>query len=83
MTRIEMSDLSLTLRECGGDETGTVTDEQLDVALGDLGYDSLSVLQLAVRVKQRYAVVIPDSMVTTEITPRQVIDLVNALVERS
>jgi act minimal PKS acyl carrier protein len=78
-----MSDLSLTLRECGGDETGTVTDEQLDVALGDLGYDSLSVLQLAVRVKQRYAVVIPDSMVTTEITPRQVIDLVNALVEHS
>jgi act minimal PKS acyl carrier protein len=83
VAQIEMSDLARTLRECGGDEIGTVTDDQLDVALGDLGYDSLSVLQLASRVKQRYAVAIPDSMVTTELTPRQVMDLVNALVERS
>jgi act minimal PKS acyl carrier protein len=78
MADVGLAELSAILQEIAGDIGGdSVGVADLDTSLQELGCDSLAVLELAVRVKQRYKVVIPDEQATGELTPRDLLDLVN------
>lgn len=78
MTPFTLTDLKSILDDCAGEVTEEVDSPlNLDRELADLGYDSLSVLELSVRIKRQYAVVIPDDLVTVRLTPRQALQLVN------
>lgn len=49
----------------------------IDTPYEDLGFDSLSVLELATRIQQDLGVPFPDDAVAELTTPRSVIDYVN------
>ncbi|GAA4608326.1 acyl carrier protein [Actinoplanes octamycinicus] len=51
--------------------------DDLDVALADLGYDSLAMLELAAVVQREYGVRMPDDCVIEMTTPRTAIDYIN------
>lgn len=79
MREFTLDDLKRILRASGGEPDVTSLDGDIgDVTFGDLGYDSLAVLELASRVEDEYAVVVPDSAVQELPTPGAVIAFVNA-----
>jgi act minimal PKS acyl carrier protein len=47
-----------------------------DVAFGDLGYDSLALLEMAARIGQEFGVSIPDDQIVRLHTPRAVLGVV-------
>ncbi|BCJ48001.1 actinorhodin polyketide synthase acyl carrier protein [Actinoplanes ianthinogenes] len=51
--------------------------DELDVALADLGYDSLAMLELAAIVQREYGVRMPDDCVIEMTTPRAAIEYIN------
>ena len=50
----------------------------IDAPYEELGFDSLAVLQLATRIQQDLGVPFPDSAVAEMVTPRNVLNYVNA-----
>jgi minimal PKS acyl carrier protein len=80
--RIAFDDLRVILVEAAGSLEGAeLSQEIIDADLYDLGYDSLALLEMAARIKQRYAVEIPDDEVTDLRTFRLILDRVNASIE--
>ncbi|TDD34091.1 acyl carrier protein [Actinomadura sp. KC06] len=52
--------------------------EIIDADLYDLGYDSLALMEMAARIKERFDVDIPDEEVTDLRTLRHILDRVNS-----
>lgn len=79
MREFTLDDLKRILRASGGEpDVAFLEGDISDVTFGELGYDSLAVLELASRVEDEYAVVVPDSAVQELPTPADVVDFVNA-----
>lgn len=73
-----LDDLSAVLRESAGLEEGIDLDEEiLDVTFGDLGYDSLALLETVAVIARQYGVPLDDDALGESVTPRDLIDLVN------
>lgn len=73
-----LDDLRRVLRESAGVEEGIDLDEEiLDVTFGDLGYDSIALLETAAVITRQYGVSIDDDALGESVTPRDLIDLVN------
>ncbi|MEU4584507.1 acyl carrier protein [Kitasatospora aureofaciens] len=85
MTRFELTDLTVLLRESAGENEGVDLDGDIqDVSFADLGYDSLAMLQTTGRVEREWGVLLDDEAVSEAETPRQYLELVNrALSERT
>ena len=75
---IAFDDLRSILVEAAGmaDESA-LGQEVIDTDLYELGYDSLALLEMAARIKERFAVAIPDDEVTDLRTFRLILDRVN------
>ncbi|GLY46856.1 acyl carrier protein [Lentzea sp. NBRC 102530] len=71
-----IDDLRSVLREGAGDDGG-LTEDQLDTAFSDIGFESLQLLEVTVLVRQRFGVDLDDSVLTGVDTPRELIALVN------
>ncbi|MFB9235131.1 acyl carrier protein [Plantactinospora siamensis] len=77
MTEFTIEDVRRIMREAAGEDEATPLDG--DIAhqpFGDLGYDSLAVLELAARVQQEYGVPMPDDAVAHLTTPAAVTEYV-------
>jgi act minimal PKS acyl carrier protein len=75
---IELPDLRRILRESAGTEQGVDLDgEILDTTFGDLGYDSLAIMETAAGIIREYGVSIDDDALLTATTPRLLLELVN------
>jgi acyl carrier protein len=72
---------SILVEAAGSLEGAELSPEIIDADLYDLGYDSLALLEVSARIKQRYAVEIPDDEVTDLRTFRLILDRVNASIE--
>ncbi|MER7847459.1 acyl carrier protein [Kitasatospora sp. NPDC096077] len=85
MTRFELTDLTVLLRESAGENEGVDLDGDIqDVSFAGLGYDSLAMLQTTGRVEREWGVLLDDEAVFEAETPRQYLELVNrALSERT
>ncbi|MEV1085822.1 acyl carrier protein [Streptomyces sp. NPDC050211] len=85
MNRLELTDLTALLRECAGEEEGVDLDgDILDVPFGELGYDSLAVLQTTGRIERDFEVLLDEEAVDEAETPRAYLELINrALSERA
>lgn len=85
MNRLELTDLTALLRECAGEEEGVDLDgDILDVPFGELGYDSLAVLQTTGRIERDFDVLLDEEAVDEAETPRAYLELINrALSERA
>lgn len=62
----------------GVDEEADLDGDIADVEFGELGYDSLAVLEFARQVERRYGVSIPDSAIAEMPTPAKAVEFVNA-----
>ena len=79
MSGITQQDLRRILEGADNDADAAVweTAGLLDTTFADLGFDSLALLDMAVRIEQEYTVAIPEGVVEDLVTPRAVLDFVN------
>lgn len=74
MTTLTIDSLRELLQECAGeDETIWIDDAVLDVSFGQLGYDSLALMETAARIKQEYGLSLPDELIVDAATPRDLL----------
>lgn len=75
---IELGDLRRILEEGAGTEAGVDLDGNiLDVEFGDLGYDSIAIMETAARISREYDVRIDEDELVRATTPRLLLELVN------
>lgn len=80
--RIVLDELRSILVEAAGGAEATAPDQELlDVDLYELGYDSLALIEVGARIKDRFGVAIPDDELTDLRTFRLLLDRVNAIEE--
>ncbi|HKS46584.1 MAG TPA: acyl carrier protein [Amycolatopsis sp.] len=85
-----MSDAQLTLDDLrrvllegsGTDEDVDLGGDILDTTFEELGYDSLALLETAARISREYRIELDDDAATAEMTPRELLDLLNAAAPR-
>ncbi|HZR52016.1 MAG TPA: acyl carrier protein [Streptosporangiaceae bacterium] len=79
MAHLTLEDLKATLRAAAGEDDSIDLDgDILDTEFGELGYDSLAILETASLIGRRFGVQLPEDEVGELQTPRQLIDFVNA-----
>lgn len=72
-------DLDEMMCACGGANGSAGLDEDIsDITFEELGYDSLAVLELMAKLQNQMNVAIPDNATASLLTPRSVIEYVNA-----
>lgn len=75
MSTFSLAQLSTVAEACmGTDETPPLTDENLDVPLADLGYDSLAVLEIITRLQDAYDIRVTDEEADSLQTARAIVD---------
>lgn len=80
--RMMFDDLrSILVEAAGSTEEAELSHEIIDTDLYDLGYDSLALMEMAARIKERFAVEISDDEVTHLRTFRLVLNYVNAAID--
>lgn len=78
LTITELVDL---LRKCGGDQDlNQVTGDIASTPFTDLGYDSLTVQELANHIERAYGIALPDDVVAQAPTPEMLLSTVNDLL---
>ena len=60
-----------------------LTDANIDVPFGDLGYDSLTLLALVSTVERTCATRLPDTALEHMGTPREAVDYISAVLDGS
>lgn len=80
MTGLTPPDLWRMLESVAGAPDGRAeqVEDRLDASFEDLGYDSLAVLQLAVRIELECGVGVPEDRLPDLTTPRAVLTFVNS-----
>jgi act minimal PKS acyl carrier protein len=82
MARFTLEDLKQTLRAAAGeDESVDLDGDILDVEFGELGYDSLGILETASHIERGFGIKLPEDEVGTLQTPREFIDFVNSMLQ--
>jgi act minimal PKS acyl carrier protein len=82
MARFTLDDLRQALRTAAGeDESVDLDGDILDTDFGDLGYDSLAILETASLVERNFDVQLPDDDVGVQHTPRTFTDFVNSILQ--
>jgi act minimal PKS acyl carrier protein len=82
MARFTLDDLKQALRTAAGeDESVDLDGDILDTDFGDLGYDSLAILETASLVERNFDVQLPDDDVGMKHTPGKFIDFVNSILQ--
>jgi act minimal PKS acyl carrier protein len=82
MARITLERLKDMLAKAGGEGTDTadLDGEVIDTPFADLGYDSLALLEVTSMVERAYDIALDDDVAQTAATPRELLDLVNGLL---
>ncbi|MFI1169800.1 acyl carrier protein [Streptomyces sp. NPDC020801] len=82
-----MNELTITalmdiVRSCAGEAEIPAAGEVGDTAFGDLGYDSLALLETVSQIERTYGVHLADDEVTGTTTPQALLDAVNGAVRQ-
>lgn len=84
MARFTLDDLKQALREAAGeDESVDLDGDILDTEFGELGYDSLAILETASHIERGFGVKLPEDEVGKLQTPGEFIDFVNSVLSSS
>ncbi len=83
MSEFTLEELVVVLRECAGeDESVDLDGDIIDTTLGELGYDSLALLNTLCRVERERGIELPDGLIRGSMTPRELINEVNSRLVR-
>lgn len=78
MSELTLRRLMEVMRDCAGDGEGVDLDGDIqDHNFDDLGYDSLARLETAAKLERDLGIRLPDEEVTSAMTPRDFLALVN------
>jgi act minimal PKS acyl carrier protein len=81
MAGFTLDDLKDSLRAAAGeDESIDLDGDILDTEFGELGYDSLAILETASHIERGFGVRLPEDEVGEQQTPRDFVDFVNSIV---
>jgi act minimal PKS acyl carrier protein len=76
---LTLDDLKRVLREGAGEQEGVeLGGDILDTPFGELGYDSLAVLEATSRITREFHLEFDDDAAVAAATPREFLALVNA-----
>jgi len=79
MAYLTLEDLKATLRTAAGEDGSIDLDGGImDTEFGELGYDSLAILETVSLIGRRFGVQLPEDEVGELRTPRELIDFVNS-----
>jgi len=82
MAQFTLDDLKQVLRTAAGeDESVDLDGDILDTDFGELGYDSLAIMETAGVIERSLGVQLPDDEVSQRHTPSEFIALVNSAIE--
>ena len=68
----------ILLAGAGADEAVDLDADILDTGFDQLGYESLALLETSSRIEREYGITLDDSTLTDAVTPRDLIEVVNA-----
>ncbi|WP_329172311.1 MULTISPECIES: acyl carrier protein [unclassified Streptomyces] len=82
MPLITLDDLKDMLTKAGGEgaDVPSLDGDAVDTPFTDLGYDSLAMLEVTSMVELAYDISLEDDAAQTAATPREMLDLVNGLL---
>lgn len=81
MAQFTLDDLRQALRSAAGeDESVDLDGDIMDSEFGELGYDSLAVLETASHVERGFEVKLPEDDVGQLETPREFVEFVNSML---
>jgi minimal PKS acyl carrier protein len=84
MSELTMADLALLMRRVAGEDEALDLETAAENAdFGDLGYDSLALLETAREVEREYGVTLTDDVVAASTNPREFLALVNQTLATS
>jgi act minimal PKS acyl carrier protein len=72
--------VELTRVYAGESEEGALDGDVIDVVFGNLGYDSVALLEVMSQIKHQYGIDLADDTVGTAKTLRQVLEKVNQVI---
>jgi minimal PKS acyl carrier protein len=72
--------IDLTRTHAGEHEEGALDGDVIDVLFGNLGYDSVALLEVMSQIRHQYGIDLADDTVGTARTPRQVLEKVNQVI---
>ncbi|MFG3254476.1 acyl carrier protein [Streptomyces sp. NPDC048172] len=79
MSELRLAELTTIMRECLGEEEDTALEGDIaDVDFGDLGFDSLAVLETVSRVERELKIKVPEEELAQAQTPAAFLKVVNA-----
>jgi act minimal PKS acyl carrier protein len=82
MNTFTLNDLRTIIRASAGDAEVRGPGREIEhTSYAELGYDSLALLEIAARIKQGFAVDVPDDAVAAGSTPATTVTAVNLLLE--
>ncbi|MGW1404092.1 phosphopantetheine-binding protein [Streptomyces sp. NPDC002405] len=73
----------ILLEAAGADENVDIAGNILDTTFEVLGYESIALLETGGRIEREYDIVLDDDDLGDDITPRDLIDVVNAQLSLS
>ncbi|MFJ6915998.1 acyl carrier protein [Streptomyces sp. NPDC101133] len=79
MSTFTFEDLTTVMRRCAGDsaDVDRLKEDALDVSFAELGLDSLAAIEMATVLEREFGLVLGDDVAAQDLTPRDLIDLVN------
>jgi act minimal PKS acyl carrier protein len=81
MQSLTIDELKVIMRECAGDDGGNLMDGDIaDIEFGELGYDSLALLETAGRIQRQYGVMLDENLLPEMTTPGAFVRVVNDLL---
>ncbi|MCA2228511.1 acyl carrier protein [Nonomuraea aurantiaca] len=80
MSAFDLDELRDILRRMGGTDEADLDGDIAEKGFGDLGYDSLALLELCNQVERRYDIQISDDAVSNMPTPAKAVAYINSLL---
>ncbi|AQZ63895.1 unnamed protein product [[Actinomadura] parvosata subsp. kistnae] len=80
MSAFDLNELRAILRQMGDTDQADLDGDIEHMGFGDLGYDSLALLELCSQVERRYGVQISDDAVLDMPTPARAVTYINSLL---
>ncbi|MGC4994519.1 acyl carrier protein [Nocardia salmonicida] len=60
----------ILVQSAGEDDSADLSGDILDTPFGELGYDSLALIETATRIKHEFGINLSDDTIATDATPR-------------
>jgi act minimal PKS acyl carrier protein len=81
MSTLTIEELKTVLIACAGEDEAIQSNADItDISFGDLGYDSLALMETVTRIARERGINVPEEEILDFDTPRDVLEAINRLI---